>query len=224
MPVFNEDDLRTEYDTKTVEINNHLIAIQNIVIESKASLEGNSFYYHNTLNIHPHLLTKQINLFWCGKQATTRICEIGFNAGHSTLLMLLGREKTPLEFTIFDIGHHAYTRPSLNYIQSTFENVQFEYIEGDSTREMPKWIDNHKDYVGMYDIVHVDGGHTLHCIVNDMKNADVLVRVGGILIIDDTYNDYINDHLNLYINNGNYKELDILETSGYTHRIIQKIK
>ena len=224
MSVFNEDALRTEYDNKTVEINNHLIAIQNIVIESKASLEGNSFYYHNTLNIYPHLLTKQINLFWCGKQATTRICEIGFNAGHSTLLMLLGREKTPLEFTIFDIGHHAYTRPSLNYIQSKFKNVQFEYIEGDSTKKMPIWIDDHKDLVGTYDVVHVDGGHTLDCIVNDIKNADILVRVGGILIIDDTYMNYINDQVNLYIAKGSYKELNLLKTKGYTHRIIMKIK
>jgi hypothetical protein len=224
MPVFDEENLRTEYRDKGYELKDHLNNIYNIVLESKVSLEGNSFYHNKTLNIYPELLTKQINLFWCGKQATTRICEIGFNAGHSTLLMLLGREKTPLEFTIFDIGHHAYTLPSLNYIQSKFENVQFEYIEGDSTKEMPKWIDNHKDFVGTYDVVHVDGGHTLHCIVNDMKNADVLVRVGGIIIIDDTYVNYINDQVNLYINNGNYKELDILKTIGYTHRIIKKIK
>lgn len=40
-------------------------------------------------------------------QANTKICEIGFNAGHSAMLFLMGRDKTSADFTIFDIGHHS---------------------------------------------------------------------------------------------------------------------
>jgi hypothetical protein len=151
------------------------------------------------------------------------MCEIGFNAGHSTMLMLLGRETTPLDFTIFDIGHHRYVRPSLSYIQSAFPHIRFEYIEGDSTKTMPTWIQAKPQHVGSYDVVHVDGGHSEHCITNDMKNADLLVKAGGIVIVDDTNSTIINNCVNEYLASGKYKEVNVLPTQGYPHRILQKI-
>jgi len=106
MSVFNENDILTEYISNKNEMTLILKDLEKIIIDSNTPLEGNSFYVHNTLNIYNCLYKKQVNLFWCGKQAKTKICEIGFNAGHSTMLLLIGREKTPLDFTIFDIGHH----------------------------------------------------------------------------------------------------------------------
>jgi hypothetical protein len=218
------DLVKIEYESKNNKKEIYLNDLKNIVINCNDNLEGNCFYYHETLNIFPELYSKQLNLFWCGKQAVENICEIGFNAGHSTMLMLLGRDNSPLNFTIFDIGHHLYTKPSLNYIKSQFSHVNFEYVEGDSTIVMPEWINQHKELIGKYDVVHVDGGHDEHCISNDIKNADILVKIHGIIIIDDTYIHYINKYVNLYISNGKYVELKLLETSGYQHRVIKKIK
>jgi hypothetical protein len=87
---------------------------------------------------------------------------------------------------------------------------------------MPKWIESNPSNLGEYDVVHVDGGHSEHCISNDMKNADLLVKKGGIVIIDDTNVGYINNYVNLYLSNGKYREMDVLKTKGYPHRIIQK--
>jgi len=226
-------DLIKEYEYKNNETLKYLDDLKTIIINSNTLLEGNCFYHHITLNLYEDLYTKQLNLFWSGKQANTKICEIGFNAGHSTLLMLLGRNNTPLEFTIFDIGHHNYTKPCLEYIKSNFTHINFEYIEGDSTIMIPKWINinnssnsnnnNNNNLFKSYDVIHVDGGHTEHCISNDMKYADLLIKNNGIIIIDDT-NDYnINKYVDLYINSGNYIELNILKTIGYPHRIIKKI-
>jgi uncharacterized protein YuzB (UPF0349 family) len=170
------------------------------------------------------LYSKQLNLFWCGKQATENICEIGFNAGHSAMLMLLGRNNTKTNFTIFDIGNHPYTKPCYEYIKSKFSFVNFEYVEGDSTVTMSEWINTHKELMYKYDVVHVDGGHDEHCISNDMKHTDLLVKVNGIVIIDDTNSNIINKYVDLYISTGNYVELKILPTYGYPHRIIKKIK
>jgi hypothetical protein len=78
--------------------------------------------------------------------------------------------------------------------------------------------------MGQYDVVHVDGGHSHHCISNDMKNADILVKVNGIVIIDDTNFRHINDCVNMYLSKGAYKELNVLKSKGYQHRIIQKIQ
>jgi len=223
MPEFDEILHQTEYEKRSFEKQRLLDDIQNIIIESNSSLEGNCFYYHLSLVLYPDLYNKQLNLFWCGKTAISRICEIGFNAGHSSMLMLLGRDTTPLDFTIFDIGHHAYTKPCLHYIGSKFQHVRFEYIEGDSTVTMPKWIEANPNYLGSYDVVHVDGGHSEHCISNDMANADLLVKKGGILIIDDTNMKHIHTYVNIYVSSGKYRELDVLPTKGYAHRILQKL-
>jgi hypothetical protein len=218
------DFIKSEYESKNDEKRIYLADLENIIIKSNVLFEGNCFYYHNTLNVFPELYSKQLNLFWCGKQAVENICEIGFNAGHSSMLMLLGRSNTPLNFTIFDIGHHAYTKPSFEYIKSKFTHVNFEYVEGDSTITLPEWINNNSELMYKYDVVHIDGGHSEHCISNDMKNADLLVKKNGIVIIDDTNCDTINKYVNLYISNGNYREMNLLPTHGYQHRIIQKIQ
>ena len=223
MPVFDELTIRNDYASHNIEKRNILDSLKSLVIESKAVLEGNSFYYHASFNVFDELYSKQLNLFWCGKQALTKICEIGFNAGHSSMLMLLGRDKTPLDFTVFDIGDHAYMEPCFKYIKSQFSHVNFEYIEGDSLLTMPKWIEANQPLIGTYDVVHIDGGHSVECIVSDMKNADILLKKGGILIVDDTHYVHINYHVELYLLSGRYKNLDVLETAGYPHRIIQKI-
>jgi hypothetical protein len=217
------DFIRSEYESKNEEKQIYLDDLKNIITKNDSYFEGNCFYYDATLNIYPELYSKQLNLFWCGKQAVENICEIGFNAGHSTMLMLLGRNNTPLNFTIFDIGHHSYTKPSFDYIKSKFSHVNFEYVEGDSTTTIPEWINNHKELTYKYDLVHVDGGHTEHCISNDIKNADLLVKKNGIIIIDDTHDYKINKYVDLYISNGNYTELNLCSTEGYKHRIIKKI-
>jgi len=210
-----------EYDSH--DRHHYLRDLEQIILDSNSSLEGNSFYVHASLTEYPDLYTKQVNLFWCGKQATHKICEIGFNAGHSAMLFLLGRDESPLNFTVFDIGHHSYTKPCLNYLQSQFQNVNFEYIEGDSTQTMPAWIAANPEHVGTYDVVHVDGGHSEHCILNDMRNADVLVNHGGIVIVDDTNMHHINRQVDVYLESGNYMELPVLKTIGYPHRIMRKV-
>ena len=223
MTVFDQISLKDEYESHSSKKEEYLKSLKQIILDYNVPLEGNSFYHHHSLNLFPDLYTKQLNLFWCGKQAITKICEIGFNAGHSSMLMLLGRDNTPLNFTVFDIGYHPYTKPSLEYIKREFQHINFEYIEGDSTVTMPKWIEANQNYLGLYDVVHVDGGHSEHCISNDMKNADLLVKKDGIVIIDDTNVDYINNYVNLYVSNGKYREMDVLKTKGYPHRIIQKV-
>lgn len=211
-----------EYDSFSDKIKVITNEIKNIVLESKSEIEGNSFYDDNTLTRNYRQQAKQINLFALGKNAGSNICEIGFNAGHSTILMLIGREKTPLNYTIFDIGRHPYTIPCLNYLQLQFQNVNFEYIEGDSTQTMQKWLETNKDKIGIYDLIHVDGGHSEECIQSDMKNADRLIKANGLIIVDDTYATQINNCVEQYLAKGDYKEIKGLDTTFFPHRIIQK--
>jgi len=217
--------MQDKYEGCKDEKNRIMEGLTQIIVNSKTALEGNCFYYHGTLKLSPELYTKQVNLFWCGNQATHKLCEIGFNGGHSAMLLLLGRPSTPLEFTVFDIGCHAYTKPCVDYLASQFKHVTFEYIEGDSTVTMPAWMDAHP-CAGHYDVVHVDGGHDDHCITNDMKNADWIVKHNGLIIVDDSCIPHIANCIQLYLDSGRYREIWLLSTEvsyGAPHRILQKL-
>lgn len=219
----NIEDTYQEFQELTIPIEFYLSDTMSIVEQSNEPLEGNSFYYHNTTNRFHELLNKQVNLFWSGKHAVNRICEIGFNAGHSSFLLLIGNKDKNIEYTIFDICDHKYTRPCFEYLKSNFSNTNFEFIEGDSTQEVPKWILQNSDKTSTFDVVHVDGGHTEHCILNDLKNAIQLVKVGGLVIIDDTNIPYISNLVDKYISEGIFEEIKILPTIGYEHRIVKRI-
>ena len=115
--------------------------LEKIIINSDCKLEGNCFYSHNTLKKNKKYENKQKNLIWCGSKIKDKVCEIGFNAGHSALLMLFNNNKD-IDFTIFDIGRHKYTRPTLEYLKNYFKDTNFEYIEGNSIKTIPEWIKN----------------------------------------------------------------------------------
>lgn len=74
MAEFNQIYLSNDYESHNNEKQTILNDLKNIIIENKVPLEGNSFYVHESLNLYESLYTKQLNLFWCGKQALTRIC------------------------------------------------------------------------------------------------------------------------------------------------------
>lgn len=213
-----------EYDSFSDRMGVIINDLKELIVESEATLEGNCFYYHCSLTLCKEQYTKQVNVFAFGKGAESKVCEIGFNAGHSTILMLLGREKTKLDYTIFDIDHHQYTRPCFDYVVRQFQNVNFEFIKGNSIITMPEWIENNKHLKGSYDLIHVDGGHSEECIQNDMKNTDILIKVNGIVIIDDTDGPIIKACVEQYLSSGKYREIKVLETLVYQHRILQKIK
>jgi len=212
-------ELAQEYAERYPEMLIYLEDLKQIILEHipETKFEGNSFYHHQSIREYPELYNKQLNLFWCGKQTPTRICEIGFNAGHSAMLLLLASSATT--FTVFDIGHHQYTQPCLNYIEHIFPQVAFEYIVGDSTLTMPTQMDGRQE---TYDLVHVDGGHSEFCATSDMKHADILLKPGGIMVVDDTDAPQINGLVNLYLASGKYEVVDVLKTFGYPHRVIRK--
>jgi hypothetical protein len=89
---------------------------------------------------------------------------------------------------------------------------------------MPSWINLNSEAIGTYDVIHVDGRHSEECINNDMLNSDKLVKLNGIIIIDDTNSRCINSCVNRYISSGRYEEVNVANTFGYPHRVIIEIK
>jgi hypothetical protein len=55
-----------------------------------------------------------------------------------------------------------------------------------------------------------------------MKHADLLLKPGGIMVVDDTDAPQINALVDAYLASRKYEEMIVLKTFGYPHRIIQK--
>lgn len=137
--------------------------------------------------------------------------------------MLLGRSDKPTTFAIFDICTHAYVLPAFDYMKERFPHVDFELHPGDSTKALTGWIARNPSVLGTYDLAHVDGGHSLHCITHDMANATKLIKSNGLIVIDDTEMKRINDIVDKYLASGVFSEVtNIMPTTRHRHRIIKK--
>jgi hypothetical protein len=141
-------------------------------------LEGNCFYKHLTLEIDPTLKTKQQNILELAK-GRKNILEIGFNAGHSCLLMLIVNPFCHI--TALDICEHTYVRKCFDYLSKEFEG-RITLIEGDSTITLPLLVEQKQKY----DLIHVDGGHATETAQSDFKNSIKLMTPTTMIILDDT--------------------------------------
>ncbi len=112
------------------------------------------------------------------------VCEIGFNAGHSTLLWLTANHH--IKVYSWDLGEHSYTRPIANLLKSKFPG-RLEIFYGNSIKTVPEIIQNVKTGKQrlVCDIISIDGGHTYEVAEADIVNMRALANVDNIVLIDD---------------------------------------
>jgi predicted O-methyltransferase YrrM len=139
-------------------------------------LEGNIFMFHHTTTYTDqfHEKVKNIATLVLNKKVR-KVLEIGFNAGFSTLLMLLCNPE--LHITCADLGEHAYTRPCFDQLKESFGD-RIQLVLGDSRETVPQ-ID------GTFDLIHIDGGHSPDVARNDIVQSYRLANKGTVLIMDD---------------------------------------
>ena len=181
-----------------------------IIQNSGELLEGNIFMSHHTTNYTDTFLNKSKNISNVLLNKNIKnVMEIGFNSGFSTLLMLLTNQNICIY--CFDLGEHKYTMPCYEKLKETFGD-RINIIIGDST----KTLQNVND---IYDLIHIDGGHSTEVANSDIINSYRLSKQGTILIMDDY--DFYNLH-NLwdsYIIKYNLKKLDINVYESIHHDI-----
>jgi predicted O-methyltransferase YrrM len=139
-------------------------------------LEGNIFMLHHTTEYTDIFLNKAKNISNLVLNKNVKnVMEIGFNAGFSALLMLLSSPH--ISINCFDLGEHTYTLPCFQKLKETFGD-RINITLGDS-RETLKH-DN-----GLYDLIHIDGGHSTEVAESDIMNSYRLSKQGTLLIMDD---------------------------------------
>ena len=103
------------------------------------------------------------------------VCEIGFNAGQSSVAWLTA--KPGIMLYSFDIGRVPFTKTLGKWVKKRFP-TQFELIIGDSTVTVPKWTRLGKKC----DIVSVDGGHEYPTVIRDLFNMRTIAAKEHILV------------------------------------------
>jgi len=159
----------------------HAKNIEEIIRASNDVFEGNCVYLHQTFTRDENLIPKQRNLMRAAKHGN-RILEIGFNAGHSTLLFLLSNPECTVQ--AFDLGNHSYARPCCEYLQEQFPG-RLNVLWGDSTVTIPLYIVDHINDP-KFDVLHLDGGHMSHVARSDFRYTRLLSHEDSWVIIDDT--------------------------------------
>lgn len=109
----------------------------------------------------------------------TKILEIGFNAGHSSCILLDNPKNTVVSF---DLGHHRYTADGKMFVDDFYPG-RHTLIIGDSTKSIPTFSRLNKDI--LFDLIFVDGGHTYEIALADIKNCKEFAHHDTIVIVDD---------------------------------------
>ena len=157
------------------------VGLQNILRNYNGQIEGNlvcdiaADYYTIDRN-----LDKIRNLQYLCKNKK-RICEIGVNACHSLLLMIL--QNPFAEYYLFDLNNHPYTEPCLQYVRDCFPNTKIVTIYGNSMETLPMFCSNHSSE--MFDLCHLDGGHTTDVFTSDYDCMQSLMVPNAPIIFDD---------------------------------------
>lgn len=141
-------------------------------------LEGNIFMLHHTTEYTNEFFDKQVNFILAAKKENiNNVLEIGFNAGFSTLLMLLTNKN--MKITCVDICEHSYTKLCFQKLRQIFGD-RLQLLPGSSIEIVPTLIGN------TYDLIHIDGCHLVNIAELDIINSLKLCKKQTLLIMDDT--------------------------------------
>ena len=151
------------------------------------------------------------------------ILEIGFNAGHSAMVML---NNTPdsCNFYTFTLDNHAYSQPCFDIIKSVYPKRNLQITFGDSQFIIPKFLETFNEEL---DFIFIDGAHHGHWPYVDAKNTHNHLKVGGIMVFDDIKIPAVNNGKNKFLAEypKQYEHIeDIKNTGGHDMFVLQKIK
>ena len=200
------------YDPFVDEYKEHLFNLNEIIKSIGEPLEGNIFYNHleenidtldiedlkkhgsKELNLQKNFLSKR-RTFGLASLTFNNVVEIGFNAGHSALILLSGNPN--LKLTCIDICEHKYTIPCYQYLKSVFGD-RINLINSNSALAFPMLSRTQVDY----DLFIIDGGHSVDIAEVDLFNVIQLGRKNSVICFDDSDYTVLRVILDMYILSG----------------------
>lgn len=128
--------------------------------------------------------------WWLAEQAASvqvrRICEVGFNAGHSALAMLSASADASM--VSFDLMSKSYTPAGHRLVRLAFPQRHI-LIEGPSNVSIPQFILGNlrrgRAAISSCDLIFIDGGHAEEEALSDLLHMSMLATDKALLVMDD---------------------------------------
>ncbi|CAK0840356.1 unnamed protein product [Prorocentrum cordatum] len=125
--------------------------------------------------------------WWLGRQAAgatvRRICEVGFNAGHSAFAFLASAPAASL--ISFDLGAMSYTSACAQLVRLAFpRSGRFRLVVGPSNETLPEFV-RERPREPRCDLIFVDGGHERAEAQSDLLWMSHLAERGRSLVVMD---------------------------------------
>jgi predicted O-methyltransferase YrrM len=119
--------------------------------------------------------------------------EIGVRRGRSLAIVAsMVPEVALVGFDLWQVGYGNNENPGPDFVQSELARLghrgSLDLISGDSHVTVPEYLG--KNSSATFDIITVDGDHSLDGAWDDLYNVTPRLRVGGVLVFDDTNNPY----------------------------------
>ncbi|RPF75040.1 MAG: class I SAM-dependent methyltransferase [Rickettsiales bacterium TMED289] len=131
--------------------------------------------------------------------------EIGVRRGRS--MAMLASQCPDANFFGFDIWIEDYCdspNPGPNFVKEELKKFGYvgniDFINGDSKKTVPKFFKENEDLY--FDVITVDGDHSLGGAKRDLNNVISRLKIGGILVFDD-----ISSHEHSYLNKTWHKQI-----------------
>jgi hypothetical protein len=184
-----------------------------IIKGTREELEGNCLY-QNTFEFHLHNKEKLRYNIYTLCRSKKSILEVGFNGGHSAILYLYSNPN--IKIKSYDICSHKYSEKCADYIKKQ-KIYDFDLIKGDSRETLKK---NEDGFI--FELIHIDGGHGVDLVKNDLNNCKKFSDKNTILIFDDSYHPHIKEIIEYcikkrFIYEVDYNKLNLKE--NMYHRI-----
>ncbi len=123
-----------------------------------------------------------------GRRNKTHVCEVGFNSGHSSVILMGANPQ--IKVTSFDLGILPWSKPMVERVNDLFPR-RFNYIKGNSIKTLPEYSIRVKQGSAPYcELMFVDGDHSYDGALADFLNSIEMMKDGGILVADDYSEDF----------------------------------
>ncbi|MBD2187098.1 class I SAM-dependent methyltransferase [Pseudanabaena mucicola] len=119
--------------------------------------------------------------------------EIGVRRGRS--VCIVGAASPNVNIYGFDLWQEGYggnDNPGSDFVKTELSRLghrgKTEFISGDSHVTVPQFLKNNPNLT--FDLITVDGDHSLTGALDDLTNVVDRLRVGGVIVFDDIDNPY----------------------------------
>jgi len=179
------------------EFSRHIANLKLICESTKVLPEGSILYKHNSYEVDMENINKQKNLSILSRKCSS-ILEIGFNTGHSALLMLVSNPNCRLH--CIDICTHPYVKHCFSYMKINFGD-RITLFEGDSH----SGLEDLKKKGETFDMTHIDGSKDF-CVINiDYFLSRNITK--KYIVMDDTNMPHIEYLWNGYIRDRHFDDM-----------------